>query len=243
MDSVFLPFPAWTLVNTVSAAAPRSRAPGGACIPEWAAPRVSAQGLPASPLLTCNWQNKSQATSDLQGQESSDPCVRKEARGSTLTCPPPLLFETGHLQGGGRGWVLCSELSAPLEVSVGSYLWSTEGISLSSSLQGRGALAQCSAPLHRGQSRTAGGLRKWGLVNTDLAPRCLACPASGFQRVSLSRHGPQEGSSCRTGLPESNGDPKITDMVGSAQQRDQAAEAPSQAWPSPRPPDTELVIR
>lgn len=144
----------------ISAAAPRSRAPGGACVPEWAALRVSAQGLPASPLLTCNWQNKSQATSDLQGQESSDPRVRKEARCSTLTCPPLSLFEMGQLQGGGRGWVLCSELSAPLEVSVGSNLWSTEGISLASSLRGRGALAQCSAPLHRGQSRAAGGLRE-----------------------------------------------------------------------------------
>ena len=81
-------------------------------------------------------------------------------------------------------------------------------------------------PPHRGQSRAAVSLHERGLINTDLTSRCLVCPTSGLQGVSLSRHGQQEGSSCRIGLPESNGDPKIIDMVGSAQQRDQAAEAP-----------------
>ena len=40
--------------SAVSAAAPRSSAPGGACVPEWAAPRVSAPGVtcitPPSPV-------------------------------------------------------------------------------------------------------------------------------------------------------------------------------------------------
>ena len=129
----------------------------------------------------------------------------------------------------------------PLEVSVESYLWSNEGTFLTSSLRGRGTLAQCCVRLHRGQSRAAVSLHEQGLINTDLTPRCLACPTSGLQGVSLSRHGPQGGSFCRIGLPESNGDPKIIDTVGSAQQRDQAAEAPGQARPSPRPTDAQLI--
>ena len=97
--------------SAVSAAAPRSSAPGGACVPEWAAPRVSAPGVTCiTPPLTCKWQHKSPATSDLQGQERSDPRARKEGRWGTLTCPPPLLSEMGQLRGGGGGWVLCSEL-------------------------------------------------------------------------------------------------------------------------------------
>lgn len=110
-DPVYLPFPAWTPVKVLFLQQPLEAALQEAPVSlNGQLQEFLPRGLPASPSLTCKWQHKSPATSDLQGQERSDPRARKEGRWGTLTCPPPLLSEMGQLRGGGGGWVLCSEL-------------------------------------------------------------------------------------------------------------------------------------